>query len=148
MDIVLRTIAVFAVLLVLTRVIGRRELSSLQPFDLILLIILGDAVQQGLTQDDYSLTGAFLVIFTFAVLQVFVSWVGYKFPRARPMLEGEPIIVIDDGKVIERNLRRERLTEAEIAEEARWNGIAHLSQVKWAVLETNGKISFIKKSPD
>jgi uncharacterized membrane protein YcaP (DUF421 family) len=147
MDIVLRTILVFSVLLILTRVIGRRELSSLQPFDLILLIILGDAVQQGLTQDDYSLTGAFLVIFTFAVLQVFVSWIGYRFPRVRPVLEGEPIIVVDDGKVIERNLRRERLTESEIAEEARCNGIAHLSQVKWAVLETNGKISFIKKSP-
>jgi uncharacterized membrane protein YcaP (DUF421 family) len=148
MDIVLRTIAVFAVLLVLTRVIGRRELSSLQPFDLILLIILGDAVQQGLTQDDYSLTGAFLVIFTFAVLQVFVSWLGYRFPRARPVLEGEPIVVVQDGNVIERNLRRERLTEDEIAEEARCNGIAHLAEIRWAVLETNGKISFIKKSPD
>jgi uncharacterized membrane protein YcaP (DUF421 family) len=148
MDIVLRTILVFTVLLVLTRVIGRRELSSLQPFDLILLIILGDAVQQGLTQDDYSLTGAFLVIFTFAVLQVFVSWVGYKFPRARPVLEGEPIVIVQDGNLIERNLRRERLTEEEIAEEARCNGIAHLAQVRWAVLETNGKISFIKKSPD
>jgi uncharacterized membrane protein YcaP (DUF421 family) len=148
MDIVLRTSAVFAVLLVLTRVIGRRELSSLQPFDLILLIILGDAVQQGLTQDDYSLTGAFLVVFTFAVLQVFVSWVGYKFPGTRPVLEGEPIIVVEDGKVIERNLKRERLTEEEIAEEARCSGIAHLAQVRWAVLETNGKISFIEKSPD
>jgi uncharacterized membrane protein YcaP (DUF421 family) len=148
MDIVLRTVAVFAVLLVLTRVIGRRELSSLQPFDLILLIILGDAVQQGLTQDDYSLTGAFLVIFTFAVLQVFVSWVGYRFPRVRPVLEGEPIVIVQDGKLIERNLKRERLTEEEIAEEARSNGIAHLAQVRWAVLETNGKISFIKKSPD
>jgi uncharacterized membrane protein YcaP (DUF421 family) len=148
MDIVLRTILVFGVLLVLTRVIGRRELSSLQPFDLILLIIVGDAVQQGLTQDDYSLTGAFLVIFTFAVLQVFISWIGYRFPGVRPVLEGEPIIVVDDGKVIERNLRRERLTQEEIAEEARSNGIAHLAQVKWAVLETNGKISFIKKSPD
>jgi len=148
MDIVLRTILVFGVLLVLTRVIGRRELSSLQPFDLILLIILGDAVQQGLTQDDYSLTGAFLVIFTFAVLQVFVSWVGYKFPRARPVLEGQPIVIVQDGDVIERNLKRERLTVDEIAEEARCNGIAHLAEVRWAVLETNGKISFIKKSPD
>jgi uncharacterized membrane protein YcaP (DUF421 family) len=148
MDIVLRTILVFGVLLVLTRVIGRRELSSLQPFDLILLIILGDAVQQGLTQDDYSLTGAFLVIFTFAVLQVFVSWVGYKFPRARPVLEGEPIVIVQDGNLVERNLKRERLTEEEIAEEARCNGIAHLAEVRWAVLETNGKISFIKKSPD
>ena len=78
MDIVLRAIAVFAFLLVLTRVIGRRELSSLQPMDLILLIILGDAVQQGLTQDDYSLTGAFLAVGTIAVLQVFISWIGYR----------------------------------------------------------------------
>src|SRR6476646_6980676 len=110
MDIVLRAIAVFAFLLVLTRVIGRRELSSLQPMDLILLIILGDAVQQGLTQDDYSLTGAFLAVGTIAVLQVFISWIGYRFPRTRPVLEGEPVVIVQDGKVIERNLQRERLT--------------------------------------
>jgi uncharacterized membrane protein YcaP (DUF421 family) len=145
-DIVLRTALVFGFLLVLTRVIGRRELSSLQPFDLILLIVLGDAVQQGLTQDDYSLTGAFLVIGTFAVLQVFVSWIGYRFPRARPVLEGEPIIIIDDGQLIERNLKRERLTKQEIAEQARIQQIAHISDVRWGVLETNGQISFIKKS--
>ena len=146
MDIVIRTVAVFFFLLVLTRVIGRRELSSLEPFDLILLIVLGDAVQQGLTQDDYSVTGALLVVGTFAVLQVFVSWVGYRFPRARPILEGEPIIVIQDGKLIERNVKRERLTVQEIAEEARNQQIATLDDVQWAVLETNGRISFIKKS--
>src|SRR6267378_1163751 len=145
MDIVLRTIAVFAVLLVLMRVIGRRELSSLQPFDLILLIVLGDAVQQGLTQDDYSLTGAFLVVFTFAVLQVFVSWIGYRLPATRPVLEGEPIVILQDGELIARNLRRERLSPEEVAEAGRSNGIAHLADVKWAVLETNGTISFIKK---
>jgi uncharacterized membrane protein YcaP (DUF421 family) len=146
MDIVIRTVAVFFFLLVLTRVIGRRELSSLEPFDLILLIVLGDAVQQGLTQDDYSVTGALLVVGTFAVLQVFVSWIGYRFPRARPILEGEPIIVVQEGKLIERNVRRERLTVAEIAEEARNQQIATLDDVQWAVLETNGRISFIKKS--
>ena len=145
MDIVLRAVVVFAFLLVLTRVIGRRELSSLQPFDLILLIILGDAVQQGLTQDDYSLTGALLAVGTIAVLQVFVSWIGYRFPRARPVLEGTPIIVVQDGRVIERNLKRERLDVEELAEAARQQGIAHLSQVQWAVLETTGKISFIKR---
>src|SRR5438270_14012250 len=139
MDIVLRTIAVFAVLLVLTRVIGRRELSSLQPFDLILLIILGDAVQQGLTQDDYSLTGALLVVSTFAVLQVFVSWIGYRFPRSRPVLEGEPIIIIQDGKLIEANMKRERLTRGEVAEAARLERIDHISDIRWGVLETNGK---------
>lgn len=144
MDIVLRAIAVFAFLLILTRVIGKRELSSLQPLDLILLIILGDAVQQGLTQDDYSLTGAFLAIGTIAVLQVFTSWVSWKFPRARPVLDGEPIIILQDGELIERNLKRERLTPEEVAEEARQQSIATLSEVKFAILETNGRISFIK----
>ena len=146
MDIVLRAVFVFAFLLLLTRIIGRRELSSLQPFDLILLIILGDAVQQGLTQDDYSLTGAFLAIGTIAVLQVFVSWIGYRFPRTRPLLEGTPIIVVQDGELIEDNLKRERLDPEEVAEAARLQGIAHLSDVKWAVLETTGTISFIKRS--
>jgi uncharacterized membrane protein YcaP (DUF421 family) len=144
MDIVLRAIVVFGFLLVLTRIIGRRELSSLQPFDLILIIILGDAVQQGLTQDDYSLTGAFLAIGTIAVLQVLVSWVGFRFPRARPVLEGTPIVVVENGDVIERNARRERLSVDEIREAARLQGIGQLSEVRWAVLETNGQISFVK----
>ena len=144
MDIVLRAVVVFAFLLVLTRVIGRRELSSLQPFDLILLIILGDAVQQGLTQDDYSLTGSLLAVGTIAVLQVFVSWISYRFPRTRPIIEGVPIVVVQDGEPVEDNLKRERLDIDEIAEAAREQGIAHLADVKWAVLETTGKISFIK----
>ena len=145
MDLVLRAIVVFVFVLLLTRVIGKRELSSMQPFDLILLIILGDALQQGLTQDDYSITGAVLVVGTIAVLQVFVSWLSYRFPRARPILQGEPVIVLEDGKPIERNLKRERLTIEEIAEEARKQQIAHLSEVRFAILETNGSISFLKK---
>jgi uncharacterized membrane protein YcaP (DUF421 family) len=144
MDLVVRAVVVFFFLLVLTRVIGKRELSSLQPFDLILLIILGDAVQQGLTQDDYSLTGVVLVVGTIAVLQVFVSWLSYRFPRIRPIIDGEPIIVMQDGKPIERNLKRERLTIEEIAEQARKESIAHLSEIKYAVLETDGTLSFIK----
>ena len=83
MDLVLRTLVVFVFLMVLTRIIGRRELSSLEPFDLILLIVLGDALQQGLTQDDYSLTGAVLVVGTIGVLQVCVSWIGYRFQAPR-----------------------------------------------------------------
>jgi uncharacterized membrane protein YcaP (DUF421 family) len=146
MDLVLRTVVIFAFVLLLTRVIGKRELGSLQPFDLILLIVLGDALQQGLTQDDYSLTGALLVVGTIAALQVGVSYVSFRFPRARPILDGEPVIVVQDGKVIERNLKRERLTVEEIAEEGRRQQIAHLSEVRFAILETSGSISFIKKS--
>jgi len=144
MDLVLRAIVVFAFVLVLTRVIGKRELSSLQPIDLVLLIVLGDALQQGLTQDDYSLTGAILVVSTIALLQVFTSWIAFRFPRSRPILEGEPMIVVHNGEVIERNLRRERITIEDIAEEARKQQIAQLSEVKFAVLETSGSISFIK----
>ena len=100
MDLVLRAIFVFGFMILLTRVIGKRELGSLQPFDLVLLIILGDALQQGLTQDDYSLTGAVLVVGTIAVLQVGVSWLTFRFPRVRPILEGEPLIIVEDGKPI------------------------------------------------
>ena len=145
MDLVLRAAFVFGFMVLLTRVIGKRELGSLQPFDLILLIILGDALQQGMTQDDYSLTGAVLVVGTIAVLQVGVSWLTYRFPRTRPVFEGEPLIMVEDGKVIERNLKRERLTVEEIAEAARLQQIAHISDVQWAILETSGQISFIPK---
>ena len=146
MDLVLRAIFVFGFVLLLTRVIGKRELSRLEPFDFVLLIVLGDALQQGLTQDDYSLTGAVLVVGTIAVLQVFVSWISYRFPRTRPILEGEPVIIVQDGNVIERNLKRERLTLEEVAEQARQQQIAHLSEVRFAVLETSGTISFLKNS--
>ena len=145
MDIVFRGIFVFVFLYVLMRMIGRRELSSLEPFDLILLIVLGDAVQQGLTQDDYSLTGAFLAIGTIAVLQLVVSYANFRFPKLRPVLDGEPIVVVQDGKPIEKNLRRERVTIEDLAAAARKQSIAKIEDVQWAVMETSGAISFIKK---
>lgn len=145
MDIVIRAGIVFFLILFVTRTVGRRELSSLQPFDLILLVVLGDLVQQGVTQSDYSLTGVCLAIFTFAALTVAVSYASFKLPRIRPFLEGEPVIIVQDGKVIEANLRRERLTPDEVAEEARQQQIATLEEIQWAVLESNGKISFIPK---
>ena len=146
MDIVLRGIVVFFFLFILVRVMGRRELSSLEPFDLILLIILGDAVQQGLTQDDYSLTGSLLAVGTIAILQVGTSFLNFHVPRLRPILDGEPIVIVQDGKELERNMRRERLTSDDLAEAARKEGIATLDDVAWAVMETSGEISFIKKS--
>ena len=146
MDIVGRGVVVFVFLYLLMRIIGRRELSTLEPFDLILLIILGDAVQQGLTQDDYSLTGAMLAVGTIAILQIATSWLNFRVPRLRPILDGEPIVIVQDGKPIERNLKRERLTGDDLAEAARREGIATLDDVAWAVMETSGSISFIKKS--
>ncbi|HUC34837.1 MAG TPA: YetF domain-containing protein [Gaiellaceae bacterium] len=146
MDLVLRAIFLYFFVFAITRVIGRRELSTLAPFDIILLIVAGDAIQQGLTQDDYSLTGAVLVVGTFAILQLATSYASFKIVRLRPLLEGEPIVIIQDGKVLDRNLRRERLTKEEIEEEARQQQISSLDEVKWAVLENSGKISFLTKS--
>src|SRR6266566_3792768 len=134
MDIALRSIFLFFVVFVLMRVIGRRELSSLEPFDLVLLIVLGDAIQQGLTQDDYSVTGALIVVATFAILQVSVSYLSYRSRRLRPILQGEPIVILQDGKLIEQNLKRERLTAEEVAEQARQQQIASLDDLQWAVL--------------
>jgi uncharacterized membrane protein YcaP (DUF421 family) len=146
MDLVLRAVLAFAFVYLLTRVIGRRELSSLEPFDLILLVMIGDLVQQGVTQNDFSVTGALLVGSTIALMTVGVSYANFRFPRLRPALDGEPVIVIEDGKPIERNLRRNRITVDELAAAARQNAIASLEDVRWAVLETNGRISFIPRS--
>jgi uncharacterized membrane protein YcaP (DUF421 family) len=145
MDIVLRAIVGFCFLVVLMRLIGRRELSSMEPFDLILLIVLGDLIQQGVTQSDYSLVGLILTGGTFALLAVALSFAVYKFPRLRPVFEDEPLIVVQDGKVIDKNLRRERITVEEVAAEARMQQLASLEDVEWAVLETSGRISFIPK---
>ena len=146
MDIVIRAAVAFFFIFLLTRIVGRRELSTVEPFDLILLIVLGDLVQQGITQSDYSVTGLILAASTIALLAVAVSYVSFRFPRTRPVLDGEPIVVIQDGKVLDSNLRRERLTEEELAEEARGQQIGSLDEVSWAILETSGQISFIKKS--
>jgi len=146
MDLVVRAAVAFFFVYLLTRIIGRRELSSLQPFDLILLVMIGDLVQQGVTQSDYSVTGALLVGGTIGLLTVAVSYVSFRFPRLRPALDGEPVIVVEDGKPIERNLRRNRITFEELAAAARQEQLGSLDDVRWAVLETNGRISFIPKS--
>ena len=145
MDIVLRAAVVFLFILFLTRAVGRRELSSLEPFDLILLVVIGDLVQQAVTQSDYSVTGAMLALSTFGVLTVAVSYLNYRFPRVRPVLEGDPIIVLQDGKPIDRNLRRNRITHEELAAAARQQQVASLDEVQWAVLETSGEITIIPK---
>ncbi|MDO9356869.1 MAG: DUF421 domain-containing protein [Solirubrobacteraceae bacterium] len=143
MDLVLRATFIFFVIWGITRVVGRRELSTMQPFDLILLVVIGDMVQQSVTQSDFSLTGAVIVMFTFTLLTVFMSYVSFRFSALRPKMQGEPLLLVHDGKIIHRNMRRERLTVDDLAAEARINQIDDLTSLRYAVLETNGTISFI-----
>jgi uncharacterized membrane protein YcaP (DUF421 family) len=143
MDLVARTVIVFFFIYMVTRVIGRRELSSMEPFDVILLIVIGDLVQQGVTQSDYSMTGAITVVGTLALLTVALSFLSYRFRRLRPLLEGEPLVLVEDGQPIERNLRRERITVEELRAAARESQLPSLEKVHLAILETSGRISFI-----
>jgi uncharacterized membrane protein YcaP (DUF421 family) len=147
-DLVVRAVIGFAFVFLLTRVVGRRELSSLEPFDLIMLVMIGDLVQQGITQNDFSVTGMLLVGGTVALMTVGVSYGSFRFPRLRPLLEGDPVIVVEDGRSIDRNLRRNRITHEELAAAARQQGIAHIADVRWAVLETGGSISFIRRDDE
>jgi uncharacterized membrane protein YcaP (DUF421 family) len=108
--------------------------------------MIGDLVQQGITQNDFSVTGLVLAAGTIAVLAVAVSYGGFRLPWLRPVLEGEPVIVLQDGAPVMKNLDRNRITVDELRAAARLEGIARLADVEWAVLETGGRISFIEKS--
>ena len=124
MDIVIRAFCAFVLVFVITRLGGRRQLGSLEPFDLILLVVIGDLIQQVLA----------------------VSYVGFRFPRAQPLIDPQPMIVVQDGEPIVANLRKERMTVDELLAEARQQQIPSLEDVQWAVLESNGRVSFIKKT--
>jgi uncharacterized membrane protein YcaP (DUF421 family) len=146
MDLVFRACAVFFFVLIVTRVVGRREIGQLEPFDMILLIVMGDLVQQGITQSDQSVTGTFIVISTIAILSVVVGWASFRSRRVSRLTEGEPIVLVHDGRTIERNMRRERITLRDIEEQARGAQITSVADLRWAILEDDGKISCSPRS--
>jgi uncharacterized membrane protein YcaP (DUF421 family) len=145
MDLILRATVIFFFVFLLTRIVGRRELGSTEPFDLILLVVLGDLIQQGVTQSDNSVTGALLVISTLALLTVAVSYASLRVKRLRPLLDGDPLILVENGKPHTANLRRQRLQLGEVLAEARLQQVSRLDDVQWAILETSGQISIIPK---
>src|SRR3954447_14123603 len=119
MDLVIRTVVIFFFVFLVTRVVGRREVSSLEPFDMILLIVIGDLIQQSVTQSDYSVTGAVTVITTLGLMTVGVAYLTFRFKPLRPLLEGDAIVLIADGQILDRNLHRQRMTLEELGAEAR-----------------------------
>jgi uncharacterized membrane protein YcaP (DUF421 family) len=143
MEIVLRASITFAFLFVLTRGLRRRALADLAPFELILLVTVGDMVQQGITQEDYSLTGSVLAVSTFGFWVSVLSFLSWRSDRARRVIDGTPLVIVQDGQPIDRALALEHLPLAEVREAARQKGIADLASVRLAVLEPSGRISFI-----
>jgi uncharacterized membrane protein YcaP (DUF421 family) len=145
MEIIARASVIFIFLLLLTRGLKRRALADLTPFELLLLVTLGDIVQQGITQEDYSLTGAVLAGSTFAFWISVLSFVTWRSRHVAAVVSGVPVVIVQDGEPIERTLKVERLPLAEVLEAARQRGIENLDQVKLAVLEPSGRISFIER---
>jgi uncharacterized membrane protein YcaP (DUF421 family) len=144
MELIARATAVYFFIWLITRGIGKRQLSELSAFQLILLVTVGDLVQQGVTQDDRSITGAFLAVGTIAFWVMATSVVAYFWPKSRRVIEGVPVIVVKDGHVIDEAMRTERMPIDELLEEARREGIEDLKKVKIAIVETDGKLSFIQ----
>jgi uncharacterized membrane protein YcaP (DUF421 family) len=147
MDIVLRATVMFAFVFVLLRLLGKRELSQMTPFEFVVLVVLGDFIQQGVTHNDFSLTGAALAVGTFAFWSLLLSWAAFLSPHAERLLEGAPLVVVRDGRILNENLVADRLTPREIESAMRLQGIASVGDVAWAILEPQGKISFIEKKP-
>lgn len=145
MEIVIRASVIFAFLFLLTRGLKKRALADLAPFELLLLVTLGDIVQQGVTQEDFSLTGAVIAVSTFGFWVSVLTWLSWRSDKARRIIEGMPIVLARDGTTIDAAMDLEQMPLAELEEAARQAGVADLDQVQLAILEPSGRISIIKR---
>jgi uncharacterized membrane protein YcaP (DUF421 family) len=146
MDSVIKSLVVYFVLWLVIRSSGRRTLAQLTVFDFILFLIIGGAASRALMGQDYSLTHAFLVIATFVITDVAVSFVERDVPSVTKILRGVPTIVVENGRVLRGRLRRARLTEEDVLEAARHlHGLETMDEIKFAIFEASGEISIIPR---
>jgi uncharacterized membrane protein YcaP (DUF421 family) len=145
MELIIRATAIFWFLWLVVRGTGKRSLAELTPLDLILIVVIGDIVQQGVTQEDMSVTGAMAAVSVFVVWTLAADSLARRFPKVSRAIAGEPIIIVRDGSPLEDRMRRERVTMEDLKEAARIEGIGDLGSIEFAVLETDGKFSFITK---
>lgn len=148
MEIVLRIAFVYLVLTLAFRVLGKRELSQLSPFELVMVLLIAEIVSPSLTAGDESLTGAMFGVATLLCLAVLHSVLTYRFKGLRSLSESPPTLLIRHGKIIEANIHRDRVRPDEIYSEMHKAGIEALSQVKWGFLEPDGKMSFVRTDGD
>jgi uncharacterized membrane protein YcaP (DUF421 family) len=146
MDAVFRAAAVYLFLLLVLRISGKRTLAQVTTFDFVLLLIIGEATQQGLIGDEFSVTKALLLIVTLLTIDVGMSLLKGRAPRLALLLEGAPLVIVKDGEPLTERLKRARLDVNDVLEAARSNqGLERLEQIKYAVLERDGSISIISK---
>lgn len=144
LEIVIRTAVVYMIVLIGIRVTGKREVGQMTPFDLVLLLLIANAVQNAMTGPDTSLTGGIVAVVTLLVVNAGVSRLTWRFRRIRKWVEGTPTLLIHSGKILEENLAREELTRDSLQQSLREHGVATVEEVKLAVLEVDGSISVLK----
>lgn len=142
MDIVIRAVIIFVILWFITRLAGRSTLGELSSFELILFITMGDLVAQGVVPQDYSATAGILAVGTMALLTITMSWVNSRWRRPSMIIHGVPVVVVEHGEVLHDVLRRERLGLDDLLAAARGQGIELVGDIRLAVLESNGQLSF------
>jgi len=146
MELVIRATVIYFFLWAVARGTGKRELAQMTAFELILLVTMGDLIQEATTQEDMSLAGAVIVISTMTFWIIAFSYLAFRFKRARAVIDGVPVVVVRDGEVLPAALRLERIAEEEVVDAAREQGIADLGDVWVGVLEADGKFSFLRRS--
>lgn len=146
MESVIRAAAVYFILLVVFRLAGNRSIAQLTPFDFILFLIISEAIQEAMITNDYSMTNAFLIVITLVGLDIMMSLWKQRSERVEKLLDGVPVLIMRDGKLLHDRMNKERVDEADILASAREaHGIERLDQLEYAVVETNGGISVIPK---
>lgn len=144
MDSVLRAAVMYLVLMILFKIAGRRSLADLNTFDFVLLLIIGEATQQALLGEDFSITNSVLIIATLIAIDVGFSQLKQRSRRVALLMDGGPTVIVEDGKPLLRRMKKSRVTEADVMEAARSNqGIARMSDIRYAIIERNGTISII-----
>lgn len=147
METVLRAVSMYFLLMVVLKIAGRRTLLEMTSFDFILLLIISEATQQALLGNDFSVTGAGLTIITLIVMDIVLGKFKAWFPRLELLIDGASLILVEDGQLLTRRARKAGITVEDILASARSSqGLERLDQIKFAILEKNGKISIIPQS--
>jgi uncharacterized membrane protein YcaP (DUF421 family) len=142
---VLRALVVYLGVMVLVRISGKRAVGQFTPFDLVLLILLGNAVQNGMNGGDNSLTGALILAICLIALNYMVAWLSARHPRVRRFVEGDPVELARDGHIFRDVLKRELVSKSDFGEAMREAGCDEIEHIKLAMLETNGRISILAR---
>jgi uncharacterized membrane protein YcaP (DUF421 family) len=145
MELVVRGAVVYLILFIILRAAGNREFSGLTSFDAVLLIIIAETTTQALAGgEDFSLTAALILITTLVSLDIALSLIKKRSPRAALAMEGVPVLLVEHGKLLRENIEKERVDENDVLEAARSSqGLEEMKQIKYAILERNGSISVI-----